>query len=224
MRWLALTVLVFALAGCGADSGRRAATRSDCAAAVSYRGALYVGIGPHRHLPARRGRLAGGRVPACAASRTRPTALRRLAGIPPAVAVYARRPFPGVYLNAGSFAEVAGHPLHKLIYGSARKPVWKLRGPACAVRGTVADVGLGLRVRTATRKVRFVHVDVRTRIAGFRHGVLRPHDHVFVKGRCAREDVLARRIRPLLRSSYPAGHGRHDLLRPRGAVAGHRRR
>jgi stage III sporulation protein SpoIIIAA len=49
--------------------------------------------------------------------------------------------------------------------------------------------------------VRFVHIDVRTRIAGFRHGgtpVLRAGDRVFVAGRCARQDVLAQRIRPLL--------------------------
>jgi hypothetical protein len=206
MRWLALTVLGLALAGCGADGGRHAATAGDCAAAIRYHGALYVGVGHHRHLPAPRERLAGGYAPGChdgegAPSRNRPVGLRRLAGIPPAVAVYARAPFPGVYLNAGSFAELRRHPLHKAIYGSARKPVWALGGRACAVRGTVADVGLGMRVRTARRQVRFVHVDVRTRIARFRHGgvpVLRAGDHVFVAGRCAREDVLALRIRPLL--------------------------
>ena len=84
---------------------------------------------------------------------------------------------------------------------SGTRPVWRLRGPACAVRGTVADVGLGLRVRRANGRVRFVHVDVRTRIAGFRHAgvpVLRRGDRVFVKGRCSGADVLARRIRPLL--------------------------
>jgi hypothetical protein len=206
MRRLPLIVLALALAGCGSSSGGRAGHASACAAAVSYHGMLYVAIGHHRHLPARRARLAGGRVPRCAdhegaATRDQPVDLRRLGGISPAVAVYARAPFPGVYVNAGSFAELPGHPLHKAIYGSARKPVWALRGRVCAVRGTVADVGLGMRVRTARRKVRFVHVDVRTRIVGFRHGgtpVLRAGDHVFVAGRCARADVLAQRIRPLL--------------------------
>jgi hypothetical protein len=202
MRWLALTVLGFALAGCGADGGSHA-TGGACAAAVSYRGALYVGIGHHRHLPARREQLAGGRAPACndyegSPGRAEPAFLRRLAGISPTVAVYARRPLPGVYLNAGSFAELPHHPLHRLIYGSGKRPVWRLRGPACAVRGTVADVGLGMRVRTVTGRVWFVHIDVRTRIAGFSRGALvqRRGDHVFVKGRCAGDDVLARRIRP----------------------------
>jgi hypothetical protein len=206
MRRLPLIVLALALAGCGSSGDSRAGHESACAAAVSYHGMLYIGIGHHRDLPGRRAKLTGGRVPGCAdhegaATRDQPVELRRAAGISPAVAVYARAPFPGVYLNAGSFAELPGHPLHTAIYGSAKKPVWKLRGPVCAVRGTVADVGLGMRVRTAGHKVRVVHVDVRTRIAGFRRGgapVLRPGDRVFVAGRCARQDVLAQRIRPLL--------------------------
>ena len=208
MRRNALIVLTLALAlvlaGCGSSGGGRAGQQGACAAAVSYHGMLYVGIGHHRHLPARREKLTGGHVPGCsdhegAPSRDQPVGLRRLAGMSPAVAVYARAPFPGVYLNAGSFAELPHHLLHALIYHSAAKPVWALHGRACTVHGTVADVGLGMRVRTAARRERFVHVDVRTRIAGFRRGgspVLRAGDRVRVSGRCAGDDVLAQRIRP----------------------------
>src|SRR5262245_24502347 len=99
-----VVVVLLALAGCGGEGRAQGGASAQCAAAVVYHDTSYVRAqgGPK---PALGGRLTVGFVPACNdhegdPGTDAPVALRRIKGTAPTVAVYSRKPFPGVYYRA----------------------------------------------------------------------------------------------------------------------------
>jgi hypothetical protein len=101
MRYVAVALL--ALAGCGSQSHAQGGEGGQCAAAVVYHDTTYVKVQDTK--PALGGRLTGGHVPACNdhegdPGTDQPVVLRRIKGAAPSDAVYAPKPFPGVYRRA----------------------------------------------------------------------------------------------------------------------------
>ena len=198
-----LVVCVF-VAGCGEEIG----SSGSCAPAVIYDGTVYVGQDiPHSNL--RPGEpLDGGVSPAChdtipadPDAHDEPTALRRVRGVDPAIAVWVpyERRRSAVYVNAGSFPEIRGHPLHAALYRGRDQPD-RLRGtPNCSFDGTVERLGLSVEVQPARGLERFVSARADSRIEGFERGgwhILRRGDRVHIVGACKGRQVDARLIEP----------------------------
>jgi len=204
MRRCAFAILVVLVAGCGDATEESGA----CAAAVVYDDMVYLG----RHIPhnpLRPGEpVDGGVSPACHDTipadpdeHDEATALRHVEGVDPAIAVWV----PGegrrwaVYVNAGSFPEIRGHPLHELLY-RGEQPRELRRAPNCDFDGTVEGAGLSVDVQPATGPGRFITGRIDTRIEGFERGgwhVLRRGDRVHVVGEChGQREVTAHLIEP----------------------------
>lgn len=204
MKRCALACLAVLVAGCG-DAAEESGA---CAAAVIYDDMVY--LGQHiRHNPLRPGEPLDGAVsPACHDTipadpdeHDEPTDLRRVKGVDPEIAVWV----PGegrrwaVYVNAGSFPEIRGHPLHAVLYRD-EEPRPSRGTPDCDFDGTVERVGLSVEVQPATGLERFVTGRIDTRVEGFERGgwhVLRRGDRVHVAGDChGPREVTAHLIEP----------------------------
>jgi hypothetical protein len=135
--------------------------------------------------------LGRGVVPACTADDDdQPVTIRRVANVPPALAV-ARERVPGknsVYLASGFFPVLADHPLHRLPVGRARglerphRCSGRFRHMGAVLR-TPINSGVPLRVG---RRELSVQVVTGTEIIGFRRAgypYLQRRDRVDVRGR-----------------------------------------
>jgi hypothetical protein len=185
--------LVAVLGGAGLLVGAAAAT--SCGPLIEWKGVLYSGANL-AHAVRFGGLLGEGLVPpcdgseGCQAEEGKRVDVYRLPRVDPAVAIGGRGPLGrrNAYLAPGYFPQLPGHPLHRALYGSPRRPneragAWQCGRPIEGLRGTVArTVGWGwvFAVRFEGERMRrqygytTVFVDARTTITGFdSHGL--PH-------------------------------------------------
>ncbi len=169
-------------------SARPPEVQAGCVAALTRGGVDYTGIQPpgngKLHLGRRLGRV---RVPPC--TDTIPAdpdqhdtvhRLRRIQGVPPAVALFDG--YDGlVYAANGYFPQLSSHPLHGLY--PAREFAAGVR--ACQVRkpiqGRVTGKHFGVIRLRSKRQTQFIQVGPSTEIRGFlRHGLphLEPGDRI----------------------------------------------
>jgi hypothetical protein len=182
---LILGVASLVVLGCGDPSG----TNSSCVAAVRWNQTLYFGLA----MKVTHGSVLGrGVVPACTADHDdQPVTIRRVANVPPALAV-AREGEPSgmsrVYLAPGFFPILADHPLHRLLVRRARGLERPRRcGGRFRLTGTVqrTPINNGVPLRVGGRELS-VQVVAGTEIIGFRRAgypYLQRRDLVDVRGR-----------------------------------------
>lgn len=191
------------------------ATSGACEASVVYEGTSYVGLRLDR--PVRHAERLRGFVPGCddtgvteigpdgrQTDRTpppepdRPVRLRRIRGVPRALAVAREGDRTSALLAAGYFPSLAGHPLHGRVDVAPQQR--RCRGRT-TLAGRVDGVNLaGVSVRVRGGRHFEVAIVRDTRIEGFRRAG-EPHlqagDLVRVGGRrCAGRRRLAARIAP----------------------------
>jgi hypothetical protein len=164
--------------GCGEPSG----ANSSCAAAVRWNQTLYFGLAmkvPHGSV------LGRGVVPACTADDDdQPVTIRRVANVPPALAVAREGEPPGmstVYLAPGFFPILPGHPLHRGVV-RPRRCSERFRLAGTVLRTPTSNV-VPLRVG---RRELSAYVVTSTEIIGFRRAgypYLQRRDLVDVRGR-----------------------------------------
>ena len=108
-----------------------------------------------------------------------PVELQRIRGVSPKLAV-ARPGQPGVFLAPGTFPQLPGHPLHRVLYGSRTAPDAmrdRTCGPPHRVTGYLPytpAAGGGMTLRTATGIDVPVVIDARTRVRGARRAAGQP--------------------------------------------------
>jgi hypothetical protein len=198
MRRLSLIVLCLAMTACGNEE----VGESGCASGVVWNDTFYLGGDMPPPYPAAGAPLDGGRSPGCndgggPFQNGRAADLRRVADIPPEVAVYVDGEHGAIYTNPGAFKELPTHPLHDNYFGGPRRPRRSARGDRCRADGR-ALLSSSLFLRTPTGE-RNVVVDARTRIEGFDHAgmpILATGDLLRIHGRCRRDTIVARRIEP----------------------------
>jgi hypothetical protein len=113
-------------------------------------------------------------------------------GVAPAAALLVPDYFSGLFIAAGTFPELADHPLHEAVYGRPNRPNYRQDcGAAFDLEGTVNQVG-PLRIDVTSSEVElneedegaWLVVDSQTRIQGFdRNGIatLEPGDELVVR-------------------------------------------
>lgn len=204
-----------AVAGCADTEAVQDAETGACVESVVYEGTSYEGVRLDR--PARHGgRLKGGVVPGCndtseieigpdgqQTDRTpvepdRPVALRRIRGVPRALAVARAGGRSTAYLAPGYFPQLAGHPLRGRLDTPARPR--GCDGPT-TVTGRVEQAGGGgIRLEAGGGRHFDVAVVSDTEIEGFRRAgepYLQAGDLIRVDGRrCNGRRRLAESISP----------------------------
>jgi hypothetical protein len=141
-----LAPLACLVAGCGGGSTHVSASgEAACAAAVVRGGVTYYGTIVRRGVP--RGASAGtGELPPCRDTNVASTEpaqtvdLDSIQGVDPELAVLVSSQPRTVYVAAGTFPQLPGHPLHALLYGSPAQP--NERRPWCDLSRTVEVDGV----------------------------------------------------------------------------------
>jgi hypothetical protein len=203
-------VVALAAAGCGGVASSSSTTaRGSCSAALDWSGARYYGVAAKASYSAPGPDLRPAAVqPACtdtnhSDARPQRVAIRAVDGTDPALAIAdADRGLRGtVFVTPGTFPQLPGHPLHRVLYGAAGQPRRAGDHRRCRVRGAVAEVGLdGFGVRQASGREMPVTVDAGTSIAGAGsvggQPALRRGDRVDVRARrCMRGGVRVTAVR-----------------------------
>jgi hypothetical protein len=197
MRRWALVLLAVLAAGCGDQATGEGGA---CADVLVWNDTAYFGTRMPSPRPPAGAPLEGGVHPACndsngePPSHDRPTEAYRIEGVAPEIAVYGGNIVRDPYLNPGAFTALPQHPFHDNFFGSARRPVRRVRGEPCTVSGRVESLSA---FYVAGRNV---IIDARTRITGFDDAgmpILREGDAVRIHGSCRGDEVVgARRIEP----------------------------
>jgi hypothetical protein len=167
-----------------------------CAVTVRWNGTIYEDVPPRFALPERGAPLDGATIPDCTVGgRCAPpeesVTAYALVGVPTEVAVAVPGHYDGLFVAAGTFPELADHPLHEAVFGRRNRPDYRQDcGEAFRLEGTV-NLAAPLRIDVTESEVELSEdqgaklvVDAGTRIDGFdRNGIatLAPGDEIVVR-------------------------------------------
>ena len=175
---------------------------ADCAATLQWNGDTYFGTGGDFAAPGEP--LGDATDPGCGKRQT--VGVAHVPGVSPQLAIMRVGGEPGgVYLNAGFFVMLSGHPLHRRVVGDGQVPRLRSCDGRWTVEGTVVETPFNDSVRIRTgRDETAALVRPRTRIEGFEragHPYLRRGDLVRARGRrCESRDegpqLVVRQIEP----------------------------
>ncbi len=168
-----------------------------CAVTVRWKDTIYTDVAARIALPERGAPLEGATIPDCTAvARCAPPedsiAAYGLDGVPTDVAMLVPGYYDGLFVAAGTFPELADHPLHEAVFGRPNRPDYRQGcGAAFRLEGTV-DLAGPLRIDVTASEIEldgdregtWLALDARTRIDGFdRNGIptLEPGDEIAVR-------------------------------------------
>ena len=167
-----------------------------CPVTIRWKDTVYTDLTARFAAPERGAPLDGATIPDCTAGgRCAPpeeeVVAFELAGVPTEVAVLVPEYFDGLFIAAGTFPELPGHPLHEAVFGRPSRPDYRQGcGAAFRLEGTV-NLASPLRIDVSGSEVEldedegtWLVVDSRTRVDGFdRNGIatLEPGDEIVVR-------------------------------------------